>query len=342
MRPDVIVVGAGVSGLSCARRLVEAGASVLVVDRAKGVGGRCATRHVDGLPIDFGVVFLHGQSPAFVREIEGVEGATKLVDWPARRHDTGMPCQPDAFGANERRLAYVEGVSAFPKHLARGLSIELRTDVRAVTAVTRTMRVETTDGRVLEAPTVVLALAPEQPRELLETVGMESPELAAAGEVLRMFTSRSSVAVLCGYPLSSPVPPWDVSYPSDSPVLLMVSNESTKRPGRRQNALVFQTTPRWSRKHIDDPLAELETEILAEAGRRLGPWAAEPSWAQVHLWRYARLDRGNELATPLLFDLPGGGRLGVAGEVFAPGGGVEAAWMSGRALGERIRERVPA
>ena len=39
-RVDVVVVGAGYAGLSCARRLAAAGLSVHVVEAAKRVGGR--------------------------------------------------------------------------------------------------------------------------------------------------------------------------------------------------------------------------------------------------------------------------------------------------------------
>jgi len=48
--PEVLVIGAGVSGLSCARTLVGAGRSVAVLDRARGVGGRCSTHRLLGMP----------------------------------------------------------------------------------------------------------------------------------------------------------------------------------------------------------------------------------------------------------------------------------------------------
>ena len=76
--------------------------------------------------------------------------------------------------------------------------------------------------------------------------------------------------------------------------------------------------------------------MLEEAARLIGPWASRPEWHQSHRWRHARVDRGAELAGPMLLRLPGGGHLGLAGEIFAPGGGVEAAWTSGRRLARRI------
>jgi predicted NAD/FAD-dependent oxidoreductase len=98
--------------------------------------------------------------------------------------------------------------------------------------------------------------------------------------------------------------------------------------------LVIQAHARWSRAHLDDP--DAPRLLLEEAGKLLGPWAARPEVFEAHRWSYARNDRSAELAGPMLIDLPGGGRLGICGDRFAPGSGVEAAWRSGRALAARL------
>ncbi|WP_336628908.1 MULTISPECIES: flavin monoamine oxidase family protein [unclassified Microbacterium] len=51
---DVVVVGAGFSGLSAAERLVELGLSVVVLEGRDRVGGRVRTGEVAGVPVDFG------------------------------------------------------------------------------------------------------------------------------------------------------------------------------------------------------------------------------------------------------------------------------------------------
>ena len=51
---DVIVVGAGVAGLSCARRLAAGGRSPLVLERSDSIGGRVRTDVVDGFLLDHG------------------------------------------------------------------------------------------------------------------------------------------------------------------------------------------------------------------------------------------------------------------------------------------------
>jgi len=51
---DVIVVGAGLAGLSCAVRLHELGHRIRVFEAADGVGGRVRTDNVDGFLLDRG------------------------------------------------------------------------------------------------------------------------------------------------------------------------------------------------------------------------------------------------------------------------------------------------
>lgn len=52
--PDVLVIGAGLAGLSCARTLHRRGVDVLVVDAADAPGGRIRTDRVDGFRLDRG------------------------------------------------------------------------------------------------------------------------------------------------------------------------------------------------------------------------------------------------------------------------------------------------
>ena len=51
---DVIVVGAGIAGLTAAAQLTEAGVDVLVVEAADRIGGRAGTEEVSGFVVDRG------------------------------------------------------------------------------------------------------------------------------------------------------------------------------------------------------------------------------------------------------------------------------------------------
>jgi monoamine oxidase len=59
---DVIVIGAGISGLSCAQQLLKRGLKVTVLEAQSRVGGRILTVRDSGLrtPMELGAEFIHG------------------------------------------------------------------------------------------------------------------------------------------------------------------------------------------------------------------------------------------------------------------------------------------
>ncbi len=67
---DVVVVGAGLAGLSAARTLVEGGRSVAVLEASDGVGGRVRTDLVDGFRLDRGFQVLLTAYPEVERQLD--------------------------------------------------------------------------------------------------------------------------------------------------------------------------------------------------------------------------------------------------------------------------------
>ena len=70
MASPVIVVGAGLAGLTCARRLHRAGVPVLVLDAADRAGGRLKTDVIDGFRLDHGFQVLFTAYPAAREELD--------------------------------------------------------------------------------------------------------------------------------------------------------------------------------------------------------------------------------------------------------------------------------
>jgi phytoene dehydrogenase-like protein len=66
---DVVVVGAGLAGLTAARRLHRAGLDVVVLEAGDDVGGRVRTDVVDGWRLDRGFQVLNTAYPAVAREL---------------------------------------------------------------------------------------------------------------------------------------------------------------------------------------------------------------------------------------------------------------------------------
>ena len=76
---DVIVIGAGLSGLACARDLVGAGLRVRVLDAADAPGGRVRTDVIDGFRLDRGFQVLLMEYPEARRVLNYGDLALKTL-----------------------------------------------------------------------------------------------------------------------------------------------------------------------------------------------------------------------------------------------------------------------
>ncbi len=333
---EVLIVGAGVAGLSCARTLRDHGVGVRVLEKSRGVGGRCATRRIEGVSVDHGLAFYHGDHPGFLDALLEVDPESR-IDWPRRVVGEGPPCQPRAFHEHQQRLAFRNGVSAFPKHLARGVPIILEACATRIDRDGDRLTVVTESGESHPAGSIVLALPAPQAVELLRTLDLPaSRELIVATELLAGVTMARCLTLIAGYPFATPLPDWDVCYPQDSDTLQMAIQDSTKRPAPAQPVLVLQGRHRWSVEHWDDPPADWAAELLAAANAVCGDEVTRPIWSDTQRWRYARLAGGDALTSPLLLSMGNDCRIGVAGEATADSGGVQGAWLSGRRMARRL------
>jgi hypothetical protein len=339
---DTIVIGAGIAGLSMARALARGGARPVVLERARGVGGRCATRRIEGCPVDFGLPFLHGRDPRFLEALSSVSDATPLPGWPVQRHGRGVPCQPEAFEGEDHLLAFREGLTRFPKHLARGLDVRLQSRVVALElapardAAPGRIVVRLEQGEPMSAPAVVVTLPAVQAARLIEPVAAGSERLRAVLPLLAQIRMLPCLTAIAGYGNAVPRPPWDVFYPDTTTMVHSVLHDSSKRPDDAPLFLAVQGRPGFSREYLDASPETWGRELLWETGEFLGNWVERPGVVQYHRWTHARCDRSSELAAPLAPRLENGAVLGFCGDGFSAAGGAEGAYLSGLALAGQL------
>ena len=123
---DVVVVGAGVTGLTAARRLHAAGKRVVVLEARERVGGRLLTDDVDGVRLEVGGQWVSPDQSALLHLLDelGLEtyprhrdGASVYVGLDGeRRTFTG-----EAFPVNATTAAEVDRLTAELDRLAAGM-----------------------------------------------------------------------------------------------------------------------------------------------------------------------------------------------------------------------------
>src|SRR5215472_10502257 len=68
--PDVLIVGAGLAGLCCARELQTEGVNFQIIEASDGIGGRVRTDEVDGFLLDRGFQVLLTAYPEAKRTLD--------------------------------------------------------------------------------------------------------------------------------------------------------------------------------------------------------------------------------------------------------------------------------
>lgn len=325
--PLATIIGAGLAGLTCANQLRASGWEVRLLDKARGPGGRMASRRRDDGAIDHGAQYFTVRDPAFRQTVDAWTEAGVVAGWKPRLVH-GAVGQLTSAEAGDLYVG-TPRMSALTRHLAGDLSISTKHRATALTASDAGWQITTDDGSQIEAgDALVVAIPATQAADLLQ--GVHAFGDAAAG--VRM---EPCWALLAEF--ESPVDPgWDAwrgDLEGDA-VIGWAARENTK-PGRREReAWVVHATTAWTNAHLEmDPaeVAPLLLEAFAEAVGGVMPAAA---MAAAHRWRFARPADGG-LDVGHFWDAERA--LGVCGD-WCLGPRVEFAWRSGRALAAAMTE----
>ena len=170
---DLLVLGAGMCGLTIAQELVNAGKkSWLIIDKGRSVGGRMATRRIDGQKFDHGAQFLTARSPLFKQMVEAWLRDGIVKEWTkgfnhhfhahAQKVDDGHP-----------RYAGVGGMNQIAKHLASKLPddrVLLNEKIIEISIVEDTLLLKCEGGREIQAKTLVITSPIPQTLDLLNSI----------------------------------------------------------------------------------------------------------------------------------------------------------------------------
>ena len=313
---DVLVIGAGMAGLMAAAELQRAGRRVLVLDKGRGVGGRLASRRIDGATFDHGAQFITTRDPRFAAVLERGRQNGAMEEWC--RGFTGAT-------DGHARWRGKPAMSAVAKHLAAGLDLHLETPVAALRRDGDRWRAETATGRTFTAGALVLTPPVPQSLALLDAGGFVlAPEMRTR---LAAIEYERCLAVMAQLDGPSRIPPPGGLAPADGPIAWIADNQL--KGISAEPAVTIHATHAFSLEHWDRDRQESGRALIGAAAEWLG---AGIRTFQVHGWRYSKPMRVDEEPCVLLSQSP---PLVLAGDAFA-GPRVEGAALSGWAAAEAI------
>lgn len=281
---DVAVVGAGLAGLCAARSLVEAGREVVLLEKARGVGGRMATRRIGTAVCDHGAQYFSVRSRAFGSLVAEAEAAGAVRVWSDRFAEVALGGEPETTGPPRPRWCGATGMTALPKVLAGPLDLRQSSRVAAVSSRGGQAELRLEGGGILDAAAVVLTPPVPQSLELLAAGGIE-PD-GETGELLRGIEYDPCFAVMAVLAAASRLPPPGGLAFAEGPVAWLADNQL--KGISPVPSLTIHATPAFSHRHFDDDPAEVAAILLAAVGEWIDGGVSGVVERSVHRWKFAR------------------------------------------------------
>ncbi len=320
---DVLVIGAGMAGLTAAVRLHLAGRSVRVLDKGRGFGGRMAHRRGQGgLGFDHGAQFFTAREPAFQAMVDEWVEAGVATQWH-RLPATDAHPQPLV------RYRGVPAMTAPAKYLADGLDVRRSCEVQELVREADAWLVRAKDGTAHRGRWLLLTPPPPQTLRLLGETHLPglAPDQSAFLRDVRYERTLAALVQLDG-PSALKAPglrKGDLPEP-----LELIADNYVKGVSSQPGAITLHANAAYSDKHYDDSDDERLPPLLEAARPFFGK--AQVIEARGHRWGYA---------TPLSPVHPDrcmlaeDARLAFAGDAFG-GARVEGPALSGLAVAKRL------
>ncbi len=317
---DVVVIGAGLAGLTAALVIAEAGRSVSVLDKGRGVGGRLATRRIDDATFDHGAQFFTVRGDTFRAFVDEAIKAGLVDTWC---HGFG---EPDGYP----RYFCPAGMNSLAKWLAArvreaGGAIVTDHQVSSIQGGPVVWSVVGPNNEAIDASDVLLTAPVPQSLELVRSGGIElEPAIDAS---LSAISYKPTLALLVSLDGPSTLADSGGIQQDESDLFTFITDNRLKGVSSA-TAVTFHVNGKITRDRWDHDEGSVIEDLLEHAR----PWLGSRDIRQVQLkkWKYA-----GPLVPhpdPYVVAASSPGRLIFAGDAFA-GPKVEGAFNSGRAAG---------
>jgi renalase len=299
--PDVVIVGAGIAGLSAAGELVASGRRVVVLEKSRGVGGRMATRRVGEAVCDHGAQFFTVRGPAFGGMVTAAREAGAVATWCegfSKAASIDAAAAPATDGHARWRGA--SGMTDLPKWLAAQLPQDrcvVRTAVKvsAIGVDGGRVRILLDPGAEAGEPTTLHAAAAivtspvPQSLDLFAAGGLLGVEEGIAPEIHQQLATvhyDPSFALMLVLNRPSLVPPPGGMQFAGGPISWLADNH--QKGISSVPALTVHASGAFSRQYFDDPPEQVAAALI----ELVRPWIdGNPATGiigqSLHRWKFA-------------------------------------------------------
>lgn len=192
---DVLVIGAGISGLIAARKLQESGLHVTVVDKNPQTGGRLATESIGSGLADLGAQFFTTRNIDFQNLVDEWTAAGIVYTWASSWSNGSIESHPSVESSpGHPRYAAYQGMKGLAAYLAQDLETVVNCQIISLTAGQSGWHAHDTEGNIYNSQAVLITAPVPQTLLILKNGFTHlSPEEKADIELIQYAPCLSAV-----------------------------------------------------------------------------------------------------------------------------------------------------
>jgi len=258
-----IIIGAGMTGLSAAKVLVEKGHEVTILDKGRGVGGRMSTRTIENAKADHGAQYFSVKSTEFQSLISDLQTENITKEWHL---------------VQRQNVRYIgaKGMNTIPKKMASNLTVHLNEKVVLIAK----NELKTESGNTYDFDNLIITIPIPQVIDLFDASEISFSEKDIS--VINSIEYDPCIAVMAVLKQATQIPSGGIIL-ANQPVSWIADNFQkgiTEIP-----TATIHASAEFSKKHLEDNLQEVTQEMLLSVNQWINPDNIVST--QVHRWRYS-------------------------------------------------------
>ena len=320
---DVLIVGAGISGISAGNYLAKNNLSVKLIDKGKAPGGRLASKRIkyenEKVVFDYGCKYISMDDTNTGKEIMSLVGKNLIKKWNFADSDQKIKNK-------SQKIIGRESIRSIALQLSRDLDIINNSKVISINRQGELWQLEINNNEMFYASDLILTMPVPQILELFDNSSMIIPK-DISFDLNKVEYKRNIVAMLiCDSPGNVP-PIGGIEFNEGS--ISFITDNNLKGVNKNKFAFTIEMSDKSSRNYWDYP----DEKILPEITKLAENWIGCPVvHSQIHKWKYSQPFK----SYPKRFEfIDVGGPIYLAGDAFL-GDSAESAYLSGLAAARSL------
>lgn len=277
LKPKIAIIGAGLSGLSCAKKLCLAGFSPTVIEKSRGIGGRLSTRRIGNqFSFDHGAQYVSANGYDFNLYLNEAMEKGVAGEWCRMHSNANANAKPKS----KPKIVGLKGMSNLVTPLAENLDLHFNSAVKSINPHNNGWEVETINklGKTTFDIVVITIPAP-QARELLST------QLVISSDLNKVQFSPCLAAMIA---FEDKISIETNTFMSPNSELAWCARNSSK-PNQQllPDCWIVHASAGWSEKNIDSSKDEIAKNLLKIFSNTFHIKLPKVQFLAGHKWRYA-------------------------------------------------------